>query len=267
MAYLDWKGAHDQLVEPTDAKAFAQRWNLENERRIRSDVGLFKRRIGAMYGRHARPSAAAAAKSLNHAISETEPADSKWLGKLPASSRSGVPDALVTFELFSPKRHAGVSFVRGGHPPASLQWPTPLKAQPDVHGYSLRRRFIWATFDLPGQPLPPAPTDVKRLLGLDHFAEGEIVYRFVVTIRPDQPLHTPTCLDAHLYHAWAPPPRDHPHPWGLTRDLVDGQYRCPEILVEAKEYLRLPCPRGALVSTPGKGPAIGPLKADFRANR
>ena len=108
---------------------------------------------------------------------------------------------------------------------------------------------------------------MKRELGLAHFREGEFVYRFAMTIATDQPRFIPTCFDAELFEAWAPPPPGFPEPHGMTRDLTDGRPRWPELLVEAKDCFHVNFPSGELVSPLGSAQKIGAAAVDYMAGR
>ena len=104
-----------------------------------------------------------------------------------------------------------------------------------------------------------------RELGLAHYRSGTYVYR----IRYDVSGHNlwiPTCLDASLYEAWAPPAVGHPDPWGLTRDLVSGLPSRPELLTEVTDHARVR-PEAELVSPAGQLLKVGTVNPDFMANR
>lgn len=130
------------------------------------------------------------------------------------------------------------------------------------------KRFHWITFSHGGKHPPrDDPTRVKRELGLAHFMKDDVVYRFDLPFADDQDVWVPTCLDAGLYEAWAPPPVGATDPWGRTRDLVDGQPGLPELLVQVEDYFTAMPLVGRLVSPPGPAATIGALTVDYMVGR
>lgn len=272
MAYKAWRQAFVSQVAPHDQRQQARLWNLDNERRINKHLGQFRRRLGDRFDWHLRTDIGpgpAAHCALADALKELETVSSKWFGLLPVSATASVPTTVATYiNSGKIRKRTATVFLSRGHPARRLRLRGPLKADLIAGGWAPGTRFIWLTFDAgSGLPSQTDPTLVKRELGLAHFPKGEFVYRFELTIEPTQTCYTPTCLDAGLYEAWKPPPQPWPHPWGLTRDLTDGQSRWPELLVETTDYRHITSPLGELVSPPGPAVPIGLLEEDFLIGR
>ena len=272
MTYMDWKHNFEPVAQGNPER-YAQLWNLEHETRISKELGLFKRRIGHLHQHRQHASASAqqtAVVAFDEAIDETKPVNSKWLGCLETTNAPPIPKTVVTYQSLGSVRYGYRGAVHNpDRPSKSIRLKGPLKTRKDASGnWVPARRFIWVTF-LTGEqgPLPQDPTTVKQEMGLNHFEEGNLIYRFELTIEPTQRCFIPTCLDAELRPAWKPPPDGFQQPWGLTRDLTDGRARWPELLVETKDYLYQGPPKGELVSPPNQAVRVGPVQIDYRVGR
>ncbi len=282
MTYDDWKhGFTTAAVDQPQLRA--QVWNLEHETRIDAEIAAFRSSIDACCDRLVfRREPDAEAKALKEAIDETKPIDSQWLGLLPVAetSTSAVPTEVWTYLT---SRQMARFYTKGKlfdeHQPhtAPISLSSPLNCTRSPDGaLTPVSRFIWITWAPGGAPLPDDPTQVKRQLGLAYhpddsrsaYAEGLYVYRVPLLLgRARQRLFVPTCLDAHLGEAWAPPPRDFTSAWGLTRDLVSGEPRWPELLVGTADHVRDAPAVASLVSPTSAPVAIGPLRIDYMAGR
>ena len=274
MSYRDWRPAFDRHFGTSEPARSAQVWNLEHDKRIAARVSLFKRRIGKLYAdlvADGARGASAVAQALDAAIKETRDAGNRWLGHIPLAGSSAPPSRVVTYRsgFKFRKRYKHEIYASKGNPKRAFQISEPLDSEKDSSGVRrASKRFHWITFSHGGNN-PPGddPTKIKRELGLAHFQERETIYRFELTIADGQDVWIPTCLDAGLYEAWMPPPRNAPDPWGRSRDLVDGQPRWPELLVHVKDYLSATPLVAKLVSPPGKIERIGPVKPDYMTGR
>lgn len=275
MSYRDWRAAFNRHLGSSDPALSGQRWNLENEKRIPKKTPPFKRRIGKNYADLTAagvPSAEAVTQALEKTVEETWDVGSKWLGELRLTGSPRPPATVVTYQTGSKlrKRHKSKVFGSKRHPKRSATLHEPMGSKTSAGGtWVPTKRFHWITFSFGGNTPPTDdPTRVKRELGLDHFdGKDEIIYRFELTVRDDQDVWVPTCLDASLYEAWAPPPASATDPWGRTRELVDGQPRWPELLVEVKDYFTATHIVGKLVSPPRTVATIGTLTVDFMVGR
>lgn len=273
MRYKQWRDTFDGEIASSDPSAQARLWNLEHEDRINAKRGQFKTLIAKLYGQQRTGSvsaAQAASGALADAITETEPVESKWLGLQPVDDSGDLPSFVISYVRYSDIRKRNNGAYKGrGRPRPSETLHGPLKARKAIDGsWEVVTRFIWVTFASGGnEPPMEDPTAVKRELGLKHFKEDDHVYWFRLDIASSQNCYVPTCLDAGLYEAWKPPPKSFSQPWGLTRDLVDGQQRWPELLVETKDYFRDPSPVGELVSPPGNPVPIRRVDPDFMIGR
>ncbi|MGE0480540.1 MAG: hypothetical protein AB7Q17_08720 [Phycisphaerae bacterium] len=212
----------------------------------------------------------AAAEALRLAVAEIED-EHKLPGSAPAWHWTGqlscaapvLPAVMFThMPLRDVDRYSDTRLDATTTPPESV----PIsKFKIDSRNAEPCTRWVWLTFD-PGTTVPDDPTEVVRTLGLAHFPAGEFLYRIPFDVRASAKF-TPTALDARFYEAWAAPPAGYPQPWGLTRDIVDGELRFPELVVDVRA-LASQTPRATLVSPDRRNPQrIGPLTPDFMVNR
>jgi hypothetical protein len=207
---------------------------------------------------------------MDDAIKETKPVASRWLGQLPVSLDAGVPPSVETYVHSNDiARYGGDIVVDPANPPGAIPgFPLKSKTRRPTGTREPVARFVWVTFEAEGASVSRNdPTAVTRELGLAHFPGDGYVYRIALAVAPNQPCYIPTALDAGLGAAWRPPPTDSTDPWGLTRDLVDGRARWPELLVETADYLDAP-PDGTLVSPQGESARrIDEMHVDYMIGR
>lgn len=261
MSYDLWKAAI-AAARPHNPRLHAKCWNLDHESRVAVEMGRFCDALGAEHadalGRTADPVEAASA-ALDVVVERLRDCGCKWLGLLKVAKTDGIPATLVTHvSRRSLKRYcveAKLDELR------RVVLDTAFKVKPDG---TLVSRFIWMTF-APGGGLGDDPTALKRRLGLDHFDEGDTVWRMEFAVDPTR-LFVPTCFDAGLGAAWAPPPAGHVAPWGMTRDLTTGAAVLPELLAETADYISVR-PVASLVSPPGATQIIESIVVDYMAGR
>jgi hypothetical protein len=268
MTYSNWRQQFTTIAGGR-SDLQAQVWNLEHEDRIVRPRAAFKRRLGQLHRQHQAAGLApgdAALSALNDAIGETRPPESKWLGKVPLALAVAVPS-----EAVSHVRSVDVAKKLTKTQIDEMNPPRQVKLHPlhtaTTGGVTARaRRFVWITWAPPGSALPDDPTQVKCELGLAHYQEGTFVYRCPIAIdRARHRLFVPTCLDAGLYWAWSPPPPGLAVAWGLTRDMVTGAARWPELLVEGDDLASAPAV-GELVG-PGRTPIAHVDEPDYMLGR
>jgi hypothetical protein len=243
----------------------ARVWNLAAETRIRPHLAAFRRRLGSLYkvalSGGLGPNQACLV-ALNLACEETRAARSKWLGLLPVGYSHLMPGFMMTcIPLTDFQRYYASGPVDTNNPPRRLRFSSPYK----LSSSGPVCRFIWLTFSSAGNPLPDDPTALARELGLAHYRSGTYVYQIRYDVRGHD-LWIPTCLDASLYEAWAPPTVGHTDPWGLTRDLVSGLPSHPELLAEVTDHAGVR-PEAELVSPAGQLLKVGTVNPDYTANR
>jgi hypothetical protein len=122
------------------------------------------------------------------------------------------------------------------------------------------------TWSEPSRPLPTVPTQIAIELGLPDFAD-ERVWCAEVPVSATQAIFIPSCFDAELSSAWSPPPPGHVAPWGLTRDLLTGEVRHPEVLVEVRDCINTTGVSVHLIRDPATGHKVGPLTPDYMIGR
>jgi hypothetical protein len=186
----------------------------------------------------------------------------KWLGLLPVPRGSVLPRTMFTHLPaldFARKYSNGPINLRS--PPRRVRFGRPYKMDP---GGPICR-FLWLTFPTSTINLPDDPTILVHELGLAHYKPGNYIYRVRYDVNRSA-LWIPTCLDAELYEAWAPPDRNHAAPWGLTRHLTTGLSCLPEMLSEVVYHQHI-LPRADLVSPPGSAKPIAAFTPDYIANR
>ena len=264
MTYADWQ-ADFAPVAAASSVSEAQAWNLENEFRIDTQRGQFRRRLGYLHDKARRTGLAgadAARSSLQQAISETDDVGSRWLGLLPVEATARLPERMYS--------HVPVSdFVRYA-PPGHIDPANPVRRTRFGSAYKMTsrgpdRRFIWVTFESDGRAPSDDPTAVVQQLGLAHYHNTDYAYRFWLNVDGCE-LYIPTCLDAGLNEAWAPPPVGHVEPWGLTRDLETGDRCKPELLTETIDHAGVK-PTVELVSPPGTSQEVGHIVKNFMVGR
>lgn len=250
MSYPQWRSAYEAAAAGDRDRA--RLWNLEHETRI-PQIDAFR----AELGRRHLANLADAGATLDNAISELlRPVASRWLGLLPRTG-DPPPTPLVTHR----PRDAASYYDPGASPDSAAHSPSREKAFPiEPH-----RRFVWVTHaDTAGRQVSRTdPTAVARELGLAHCHEGSFVYRIEMPARV-APVFVPTALDAKLDEAWAPPP-DPNSPHGMTRDLVDGSPRWPELVVNTADFEGRWV--GVLVSPPDDPQGVGSLAPSYMAGR
>jgi hypothetical protein len=241
MAYDIWR-VHFEAVASRDGGLAARRWNLEMEMRISADVEAFKTLLGARHSDcldAAGDHGAAAKDSLLGLIEdELKTPGSHWLGRIRIRDPQDVPGEVMTHlhsddvkRYYNKRARMPRARQRGLRPAERVRFEQPLKIRPDG---SRVTRFIWVTFNRPGAQLPDDPRELVQALGLDGWPPDVYVYRVRLRVDPSA-LFVPTCFDAELRPAWAPPP-DHSEPWGLTRHLCDGRPMYPELLSETEDH-------------------------------
>jgi len=267
MSFSDWKRQHEAAADPERRRA-AQLWNLEAEDRIPIDTDRVRVYLG-----HLRPLQPAALEALTRLCGRLQRSKvqrpTKVFGRCPVPPGTELPGTLVTFTtgrivrryLAAPGMHASTP-PRFRGPPKRLPLTGPFKI--DTKGTALDR-FIWFTFESPGRTLGNSPTEIVRLLGLPHIKAGRLLYRIDYPERPAS-LFIPTALDANLYEAWAPPPKGHVDPWGMTRDSKSGSPQFPEVVAFVADCRHL-VPTARLVSPRVKRQKVGKITPDFMAGR
>lgn len=271
MSYTVWRQHIDASVKEDDRVA-ARCWNLEKETRISTAVEEFKRALGERHAQALRTGAdgaEAACTVLAAMIDELQRVDCHWLGLLPVPPDRAAEIPVRRVTTYVPEmvvRNLSLSArldVNDLHKPIRLKGP--LKIDDDGEEQELLARFIWVTFDADGSGLPDDPHKIVEDLGLAHFPEGQHVFRIDLDVDAVR-LFIPTCLDAGLFEAWAPPPDGHDKPWGMTRHLGSGKPARPELLSETQDHATVK-PTARLVSPTNKPTPLGPVHKDFRANR
>lgn len=254
---------HDCRTE-TEGRVFAQVWNLESEKRIPTKRAEFLAELETCHetriGAHEAPAAAARA-ALEEMIRSTKSVDSPWLGLLPVPDSSGGHQ--VVFTHLTATDAAKLDPVGPFNPDDPPPRVSRFARLPWLRSDGMEKRFNWVAFEPSGAAPSMDPGLVVRELGLAHYRRDAYVYRIEFSVDLST-CFIPTCLDAGLSEAWAPPRPG--APFGETRDLVTGESKKPELLVEVKNTSHLQ-PGGVLVSPPGTRRKVGPIAADFRANR
>jgi hypothetical protein len=263
MSYKEWKIQISKLAKTSD-RIRARLWNLAAEMRIKPDLSLFRRRLGQLHREALRTGLRqddACSRVLQTACEELSKPSSRWLGLLRVPSNQHLPAVMYTHipSLDFARKYANAP-INLQNPPRRARFVRPYKTD----GAGPVCRFIWLTFSTPRARLPEDPTAVVCELGLAHYAPGNYVYRIRYDVS-GQNLWIPTCLDAGLYEAWAPPPLRHTRPWGLTRHLITGARCFPELLSQVVDH-RDP-PYAELVSPPGRPQEIAPFTPNFLADR
>ena len=268
MTYETWRAAHLARVGG-DSRHRARVWNLDHEERV-AEVSEFKHAIATRWAEAGSPDDGSIEAILDASIGETRAVASKWLGLMAVAAGATRRIPRRTYTHVSGEqaaRYGSRAPIDPRRPFATVELPR-FKWRESRGGLELESRFIWVTWPIPGRRLPRDPTVVKRELGLAHFDAGDCVYRIRVEVDASaDTCFVPTCLDAGLYEAWAPPPAGHTDPWGLTRDLSSGDPTWPELLIEAATR-RTAVPKGYLVrSSRGAPAAIGAVAVDFMVGR
>ena len=272
MAYADWEFDFTAKTAGQPARE-AQLCNLRGESRIAKSRGLFKRSLGLMHKKMlaSLPAGDAAVAACDAMAGQSRVLNSRWLGRLPGPNGGGpVPGRTVThLPLQDIVRYHSSVFVptRGATPRRNLRLDRPPKTRVTASGPEAVCRFIWVTFAPTGTSLPDDPALTVSEFGLAHYPSGpgQYVYRCEIDITGKH-TYIPTCLDAGLYEAWAPPPPGHPSPWGTTRDLVTGAARWPELLTETADHLGAR-PHATLVSPPTATQHVNSVTPNYMANR
>jgi hypothetical protein len=269
--YSQWRSTIGGMLSSND-EVFAQVWNLEHETRIDLWIEEFKQKIGSIFlvwiGRGTPPDKAAS-EAFNEVRMETYPVDSKWLGLLPVPIGAKLPTKMTTHAPIKPEelaRYHSLAFLPLSGKSRSVLLSRPLMTMAGPGGRPiLRRRFIWFTFETGGRKLSDTPKQIVIEMGLNHYEEGDYVFRCHMAVDHSR-LFIPTCLDARVCEAWAPPPLGHSTPWGMTRNLESGESEWPELLAEVKDYIGLK-PTAELVSPAGTKLPVGHFNVNFRVNR
>jgi hypothetical protein len=275
-AYGAWKDAFLNTVEEDD-RQWARLRNLEDENRIPVDIAKFKDHLGSEFVRLigiGRGPSRAAPEALDNVVAQIRAnPGSPWFFLLSPPSRHGMPHTVVSYYKVSldasAKRHTTSS--------AKAEQMTKMRLDAPL-GYDWHKErglvrikpSIWVTWSPDARPLPDDPAAVKRELGLAHFRETDSILRFTLTISPAGPdVFVPTCLDACLYEAWAPPPETYKKPWGLTRDLSNGDRLWPELVVTTQSQSHVAHPEGDVVRSSRNGSTtIGKVVVEkWRFNR
>lgn len=242
----------------------ACRWNLLAETRIPEVMAEFRALLGEVHETEcttATTRSAAALASLGKMVEQTRGTDSRWLGHLRLEAADTVPASTCTHvSVRELRRYARLGRITPGRPPRRIRLERPLKAESNG---KLHTRFIWITFATAESPLPDEPAAVMRELGLAWYDPGDHIYRIVLTVDPNR-LLVPTCLDAGINEAWAPPPAG--SAWGMTRHLETGLACRPELLTEASDHVGAKLV-AELVSPPGVWRTVGEVVCDFLCNR
>lgn len=264
LTYANWKKEFSRAAGGSP-RLEAQLWNLKYETRLGLKLALFRRLLGRVfkdYLANGLGAADAAIGALKNLCDELCDPGSKWLGLLPGPGGGRIPQEMFThLPVRDLIRYVGSGPIDETNPPRRVVFSRPFK----ITATGVRSRFIWLTFEPDGSPPSDDPTEVVRELGLAHLVDDGFLFRF--WLRTDgKPLYIPSCLDARLYEAWAPPPSRHTEPWGLTRDLVTGQSCKPELLTDAVAH-RATLPTATMVSPPGRRVSMGNLPANFLVNR
>ena len=266
MTYVNWKlaiGARASSAPEVEAQVY----NLCEEWRIANELRTFRRKIGQHFKslcKDGTTSELAAESALKEAITWTKVADSEWLGKLPFPYSASLPatTAYTHMTAVDAARYVTDASFDPKQPRPRVRLRRPYKTGP---GGRIIKRFIWATFDHGDVKPADDPATIAREYGLAHYEPEDYVYRMSVTLRI-RSLYIPTCLDAELYEAWAPPPKTHGDPWGLTRNLSTGEFEKPELLTETRAHVG----DRQIADLVGAGPpptSVGSIPRDFMAKR
>ncbi len=260
--YEDWLAAVE-IVWETHGAIGARCWNLARETRIPEALAEFRAILAARFGGELTASpdlpGAAACAALELAIGQIMDGSHGLLGLIPLQRPADVPRMMVThIDGDDIMRYYSRQNPKDDHPIVVLD--RPLKVRDDGSEVS---PFIWFTFEADGAAFTDDPTEMKRRLGLDRVEEGTTLYRLEFEVDPER-LRVPSCLDAELRAAWAPPPNG--RDWGMTRDLETGQPAFPELLGWTEDH-RAARPVARLVSPPGQTARIGPVAVDYMAER
>lgn len=225
----------------------------------------FRRHLGRVFkGKEAGGLAVgdAAVAALDGVCEELSKPTSRWLGLLPVPAGAALPANMFThLPVRDLNRYVASGPINEANPPRNVTLARPFK----FTATGVRSRFIWVTFNPDGAPPSDDPTQVVKELGLAHLLGFRYLYRFWLRTDGTQ-LYIPSCLDARLNEAWAPPPAGNAQPWGLTRDLETGHSCKPELLTETVAH-ETTLPTATLVSPAGWHAPIGNVATDFMANR
>ena len=269
MTFDDWKASFD-LESAGNPSNFARLWNLTHETRIPTGLVSFRNLVvdhykAVLLAGSSRP----ASDALIRAISECVSLSSHWLGLLPSTSKAhlGGPTAELVTNLRARDiaRSATRTIVDEDNPPLQVRIHPP-GATFENGLLELFKRFVWVTWESTGNRLPDDPTLVKKELGLDHFPADGYIFRCSINTTVVDKFFTPTCLDAGLCAAWAPPLDPSSH-WGMTRDLVDGSERWPELLVETADVAKEGHYVAKLISPAASRQRTQPFSVDYLARR
>jgi hypothetical protein len=263
MSFKEWNIQISKIAKSSD-RIRARLWNLAAEMRIKPQISLFRRRLGRLHSgalKTGLPRDDACLRVLQTACEDLSQPDSKWLGLLCVPPKKRLPAIMYTHipALDFARKYASAP-INLQNPPRRARFIRPYKT--DADGPVCR--FIWFTFPTPPARLPEDPTALVCELGLAHYAPGDYIYRIRYEVSGHK-LWIPTCLDAGLYEAWAPPPLGHACPWGLTRHLITGSRCFPEVLGQVVDYSDPPY--AELVSPPGRPLRIAPFTPNFLADR
>ncbi|MGQ0664871.1 MAG: hypothetical protein ACT4P2_15080 [Pseudomonadota bacterium] len=266
MSYANWRKEFEAPAK-ADARRAARRWNLEAETRIATVCADFKGRLGRAHGtcKGLTPDVGRAAiAALDEMIEATKPVRSPWLGRLSVAGGAPLPTTMMSHLTARDARHYKASGpIDLNDPPTTFRFRKPHMTDTERCPES---RFIWMTFELDGGAASQDPGEVARQLGLARCKPNDYLYRIWLNVDAAR-LFVPSCLDAGLYEAWAPPPAAHAAPWGLTRDLTSGLPAKPELLTETVDHLKDLPPTAKLVSPVEPKQPVGAIRMDFAANR
>lgn len=248
-------------------KDSARRWNLLAETRIPDRIAAFKAMLGEAHGTECADTGDVADRSqaaliaFEAMIRETEAVESPWLGHLRFKAGDAVPTRMCTHvPLRNLRRRKRAGRISPDEPPRRIRMDRPLKMAEDGRP---RARFIWVTFATAESPLTDDPAAAMRELGLAWYDPGDHIYRVELKVDPGR-LHVPTCLDANINEAWAPPPPG--TAWGMTRHLETGVPCRPELLTETGHHAGT-LPMAELVSPPNEWRTVGEVVCDYLCNR
>jgi len=260
LAYANWLS---EFEKSTSGAEQAQCWNLKNEPRIDAPLNSFKEGIGKRFEdeiKNGNVGLKAACDAIKQAMVElTEPHCSQ-LGLLPFVRPDSFKEILIShLPARDLLRYAPTGPFDEDNPPATIHFTSPFKSPYNFP----RARFIWLTFPTPDMSMTDDPTLIVKELGLAHIVNGGFLFRFELSVK-GMNLFVPTCLDAALYEAWAPPPSG--SPWGMTRHLETGHHCRPEVLTNSMDHSSVR-PVATLVSPPGSRVRIGSATIDFMIGR
>lgn len=256
MSYGDWR---KEMLQVGDAGTAARIANLESESRIDGSIAAFKDVVVGTFLLHCGGGSAplAALTAFQDAVTLTKPVVNSWVALLPLPAGASIPSLCHTHMLAEDisRFNMGPAFDPDVPPPQLTLTRKPGTRETGVP----IKTFLWVTFE-DGAALPDDPTQLVIELGLPHFWAGAHVYRIPIPL-PKDGVCIPTCFDAQLYEAWAPPPSGHAKPWGMTRNLTTGVAERPELVVKVEALTDTPLTAHLL-----KG-QIGAYRCDFMIGR